>query len=49
LDSGKLKAEVIRKNYPRAILAFIKAVDRKFREKGGKMGLLVKGLRASGP
>jgi len=49
LDSGKLKPEIIRKTYPRLIQAFIKAVERKDRELGDTMGLLVTGLRVSDP
>jgi len=33
--------------YPRPILAFVKVVERDVREKGGTIGLFVKGLRGS--
>jgi hypothetical protein len=44
-----LNPEIIRKTYPRPIQNFIRAVERKDRELGDTVGLLVKGLRSSGP
>ena len=49
LGSCKLNPEFIRKTYRRPVLAFVMALERDVREKGGTIGLFVKGVRASGP
>jgi hypothetical protein len=49
LGLGRLKPKGIRKTYPKSYHAFIKAADRKVKEYGGTMGLLVKGLHILDP
>jgi hypothetical protein len=49
LGLGRLNPEGIGKTYPRPFQVFIKAADRKVKEKGGTVNLLVKGLHTLGP